>query len=78
VSGTFFNAPVNSLFGKYIVYGLFPTGAYESPPFNSLKEARAHLHAMGCAYLKIKLVDPSDIVLNMDVPDEGDPGSFNT
>lgn len=67
-----------TLIGGYVVYGTFPTGHYESEVFSSLFAARKHRDAMSGAYLKIKFIDPSGIILSLDVPDDGEAGSFDT
>lgn len=71
------NVSVTSLSG-YVVYGTYPTGHYESGVFSSLFAARKHRDAMSGAYLKIKSIDPSGIILCLDVPDDGEAGSFDT
>lgn len=56
--------PTQSLLGTYVVYGTLPKFHFESQPFKLLSEARRLREAMGGAYLKIKLMDPSGFCLN--------------
>lgn len=71
-------ASVSGLHAGYVVHGVFPGGTYMSPLFASLSEARRHRNAMGGAYLRIRHLDPSGMVLCEDVPDDDGPFSVSS